>query len=128
MSHAADWNLGMQYLDLSDVSTRAGVRPSTAPTFSARVRSSTGSWRGILIGSTSSGPRAECYHRPRILIFRCKSSEFPKTQKSWKIAIKRPKTDSFFMCYWLKRASPTDSIVFSPCSGYGSTTAKEMSL
>ena len=103
-----------------------GYVPSTAPTFSARVRSSTGSWRGILIGSTSSGLRAECHQRPRILIFRYKSFEFPKTQKSWKIAIKRPKTDSFFMCYWLEGASPTDSIVTSPCSGYGSNTAKEM--
>ena len=55
-----------------------GYVPSTAPTFSARVRSSAGSWRGILIGSTSSGPRAECYQRPMILIFRCKSSEFQK--------------------------------------------------
>ena len=33
MSHAVDWNLGMQYLDLSDASTRAGVRSEYGPDF-----------------------------------------------------------------------------------------------
>ena len=33
MSHAAAWNLGMEYLELSDASTLAGVRSEYGPDF-----------------------------------------------------------------------------------------------
>ena len=118
----------MQYLDLSDASTRAGVRSEYGPDFLGES--------AIFDRELARNPNRqhELWPEGRVLskaddpYLSVQEFWVPKTQKFWKIAIQRPKTDSFFMCYWLKRASPTDSIVSSPCSGYGSTLAKEMSL